>query len=117
MPKLASKLGMYVLCALSLVVLLVVFELRYVWYLSPSELWALRGGFAVGALALIALWVWFPFRIATAVLGLATLTFPTLLPGHRPPVSVGFVTTAFFCIALLVAATEVRRRVVYRVSK
>ena len=102
---------------MSLAVLLVVFELRYVWYVDSTDLQILRGGFTAGALVLVVLWVFFPSKIAIAVIGLVILLFPNILPEHRLPISTAFAALVLFCIALLVAAGEVRRRIGFQVNE
>lgn len=55
---------------------IVVFEFRYVWYIHPSESMALRGGYALCALAIIALWAFLPSRGLVFLVAAAALLFP-----------------------------------------
>ena len=65
---------------------IVLFEFRYVWYIHPSESMALRGGYALCALAIIALWAFLPSRVLVFSVAIAALLFPHALfdAGSRP---------------------------------
>lgn len=92
--------------ALSLVVL--AFEWRYMWFLSASEAWMLRGGLLSGLLAIVGLWIWYPSRVLIALVGAAVLLFPQLLEAHRSRSSLGYWLLVLCCILLLVATTAMR---------
>lgn len=64
------------LAGLAFCVSVLLFEMRYVWYVDASELAALRGGYAVFALMIIGLWAFLPSRALVFSVAIAALLLP-----------------------------------------
>jgi len=105
-----SRFGPHIAFAASLVFLWFVFELRYFWYVQPDESVILYGGIALGATILVALWFFWPSRIAVAATALAILLFPQLFHTLSLPLNVGFLFFSLINALALVAACEFRLR-------
>lgn len=65
--------------ALALVLHYFMFEMTYMWYVQIEEARLMRGIYAVVVIAIVALWVLFPSRIAVGLTGLLGLYFPHLI--------------------------------------
>ena len=102
--------GLVLLASVSLGVMLFVFEFHYMWFLRPSQAWALRVGFAVGVVSLIALWAFFPSYWAVIVVGAIIFAFPVFAPDMRPSsLSLRLAIAMSISIAFLIATTALRR--------
>lgn len=102
--------GLLLLAGLSLGVMFFVFEFHYMWYLKPSQAWMLRAGFAVGMIALTALWTFFPSYWAVATVSVIVFLFPVFVPDISPsPLSARLAITMTVSIVLLIATTALRR--------
>lgn len=75
------------------------FELRYVWYITLSDLIFIRSIFAVFLLAIWICWIFRPSKVVTAMLGIVALIFPPMISNSY--VSVDFVFLFFIFVAVL----------------
>lgn len=109
----------FAVAIVSLVLHFLMFELRYMWYLSPADARFLRIGYLIFATAIIALWIFLPSRLLVATISFVCFLFPPLLRGDRFPSLLagevpgdgGIVGFVLFSVLLLVIATELRRRI------
>lgn len=112
-----SLLLFFVIAILGLVLHFFIFEMRYMWYVGQEDFRILRGGYIASVVAISVLWVFYPSRVLVAVVGLLALFFPHLYfaPDARPLLGRGIdlssIIFALLGVALLVAATELRRRI------
>lgn len=112
-----AKLLAFILVALvALAVHVFLFEMRYMWYVQPDEFRVLRGVYIACVAVIVALWLLLPSRVFVGLIGFFALAFPHMYfaQGARPLLgraidipSIGF---ALLSVALLVGATELRRR-------
>lgn len=105
MPRVVA----YGVAAISLAVLWVAFELRYVWHVDNEGLWFLRAGIGLCATAILACWVLFPSRVVVALLGLIGLVHPPLIDPQYPALALGFLPYVVVVLVLLVTATHLLR--------
>lgn len=103
-------LALAAMAGAALTVLWLVFSIRYIWYLDASTAFAMRSGFAMAALAIVLCWFFAPSRTLVGALGLIALFFPLLVGLTTVPVNAGFLPFVAFAVALLVAATHLRRK-------
>jgi len=88
-----------------------VFELRYAWFLHPDQARFLGIVLLVVAAGLVALWLWYPSRLLTAIVSAVGVALPPLAMGNVfPPLDRDFAPFAIGAIALCVLATHFRRR-------
>lgn len=97
------------LCAVSLVALWFVFELRYIWYLDAPTAFRMRAGFALVAMTILLCWFFAPSRLLVGGLGLVALFFPIMVGLSHVPTNLGFLLFVAFVIGLLMATTHLRR--------
>jgi hypothetical protein len=103
--------GLFLFVALASAWLLwVAFELRYLWYVDNVTALRLRAGIALIFAAIVLCWVFYPSRVAVIVLGFSALFFPPLTGFSPVGPTVEFIGYAIGIIAVLVLATEIRRR-------
>jgi len=76
----AQYIGLAIACALSLAWLWITFEFRYMWGVGHTGFLTLRVGFAVGAIAWLALWALFPSKRAVGAVGHRDSLVPTAFP-------------------------------------
>lgn len=112
-----AKLVAFILVAIfALAVNVFIFEMRYMWYLQPEDANFLRAVYLVCVVLIIAGWLFFPSKIAIAIVGLFALGFPHLFYAatERPllgrEIDIPTIGIALISVALLVAATHLRRR-------
>ena len=111
-----SLLLFFVIAILGLVLHFFIFEMRYMWYVNQGDFRLLRGGYIAFVVVIAALWAFYPSRVLVAIVGLLALFFPHLYyaPDARPllgrEIDLPTVIFALLGVALLVAATELRRR-------
>lgn len=102
--------ALLLLSSLSLVLLFFVFEYQYMWHVKHVQFLILRGGFAVGTVTLIALWVFFPSYWAVAAIGVLVLAFPVFVPDVPSiKLSLAFVGAMTLSLALLIGTTALRQ--------
>lgn len=97
---------------LALAVYFLVYELRYNWYLKASDGAFVRLSCIASMLTVAGLWVFFPSR--TLVAGIAFIGFlipPTYESGLFVKLDWRFAPWVALSVALLVGATELRRRI------
>ncbi len=111
-----SLLLFFVIAILGLALHFFLFEMRYMWYVSQEDFRLLRGGYIASVVVIAALWAFYPSRILVAITGLLALFFPHLYYAQdaRPllgrEIDLPSIIFALLGVALLVAATELRRR-------
>lgn len=105
--------ALLLLGGLSLGMLFLVFEYKYMWYVDHDQFEALRYGFLVGIASIVLLWVFFPNPWAVAVAGLLTLMFPVIFKiGRSTSLSSwtpAYIVVGVLCLLLLVATAIFRR--------
>src|SRR5688572_11325000 len=72
--------ALLVLGVLSIGALFFVFEYQYMWHVQHTQYLTLRVGFVLGALILIALWVFGPVYWAVVTVGVLIFLFPAFVP-------------------------------------
>ena len=92
-----------------LVIFVVVFDLRYIWYINASEFQLLASGLAIGLAAIVAAWAWYPSRVLTGSLALITMKFPLLFETSRTTPTIGFWVLSFALAAAIVIVTPNRK--------
>lgn len=109
--------ALFLICAFfALAVHFFLFEMRYTWYVTSSDYWALTGGYAACAGAIIVCWAILPSRALVGLIGLLALFFPHFIytASDRPllgrSIDSWTVGVAIASVALLVFATQLRRR-------
>ncbi len=98
------------LSVVSLVVLWVVFEVRYIWYLNESTTTALRSGFALLASGILLSLFVAASRSLVGVLGLLAMLFPSMLGLSDTPINLGFLLFLAFAVGLLIVTAHLRRK-------
>jgi hypothetical protein len=94
---------------------LLLFQLRYVWYLSSEDFTFLMGGYAACILGIILLWLRFPSRVLVATIALLVFIFPPLLDSYKyVNLDSDFFIFVLCNLLLFIIATELRRRLVKR---
>lgn len=104
-----TKTLLFAFGLISLALFWVVFELRYIWGIDSQQLFILRLGLGLFALAILFLWVLYPSTPVVAALGLLGLLFPPIIDQRYVSVTLGFVPWILLVIGFLVATTELRR--------
>lgn len=95
----------------SLAVHFLTFELRYMWYLDASNASFLRIGYAASLVVIIALWIMFPSSLIVAATAVVSFIFPPVLRGDVfISIDWGLLGFILISLSLLIAATELRRR-------
>ena len=98
-----------VLGVVSLAVLYLMCELRYVWYIDIATVVALRTGWTIGVVAITLCWVFLPSRILVGAIGALMLLLPQAIRFTDLPYNPGFLAFVALAISLLVATTHLRR--------
>lgn len=106
----------FVVCALvALAVHWLVFEMRYMWYVTVEDANFMRSIYAACAAGILLLWAFFPSRIAVVLVGIFALFFPHLFfSAHARPllgrsIDLPDLGIALIAIVLLFLATHLRR--------
>ena len=87
------------------------FELRYMWYLTPRDAAFLRSIELSAMGAMIALWILWPSRFAVVIVAFGGFLVPPLYYAQSfVRMDWRFAGLCLISIALLMVATEVRRR-------
>lgn len=88
------------------------FELRFRWYVGLEDWQFLSVGYYVCVAAIQCLWALYPSRVAVAGVGFGAFLFPSALLGNAFVSLDGrFFAFLLLVVVLLVAATELRRRI------
>jgi hypothetical protein len=87
------------------------FELRYMWYPRSPEAAFLRTGYTICVGMIVLLWSFFPSRLLVLAVGVIAVLFPPVLRGDAfAAVDIRYMIAALPSILLLMAVTELRRR-------
>jgi hypothetical protein len=98
-----------VIAAIALFAYAYAFELRYLWFIGSKDVSVVRQVEIGVIFAIVALWVFFPSRLAVGALGLFGLVFPPLYDSARfAELELFFVGLIVLHVAFLVGATYAR---------
>src|SRR5258708_2409437 len=110
MSHLGIKLSFLAAAFVALVAYVLTFELRYMWYLNSSEATFIRITYAVSIVAIVALWVFLPWRLIVAIVALLGFVVPPLYNDTSfAKMDWRFAGFCLISISLLVLATHLRR--------
>lgn len=107
----ARRIMFWAAALLSLFALWLTQSLRFEWYVDDGSVFLLRGALSVGALGIVACWVFFPSRILAAALGVGVLVAPPMLDQDLAGLDAGFVPAILVVAVLVFIATHLRRGV------
>jgi hypothetical protein len=109
--KAVTKLAFVATASIALVVYVLTFELRYMWYLSHSDASVVRAIYAIFVGAIVALWIYLPSPLIVAIVALSGFFVPPLYnAGTFARMEWPFAGVCLVTIALIVVATVIRRR-------
>lgn len=108
--NLGQRVSFFAVAAISIATLWLVFELRYLWYINFESVIYLRSILGACVVLILICWTFFPSRFVIGLIGIGTLVWPLVLDSSRASLNFGFVPYLLSVIALLVWATELRRR-------
>lgn len=107
-----KKASFLVLASLALWAYLLVFELRYHWYLSPHYSMLIRGTALMTVATIVILWAFFPSRGLVMLASVSGMLLPPIYDKNIfVKMDARFAVVVAFIVVLLFIATHLRRSI------